>query len=102
MESAVEQGPGQLEAVLGTVAVLSAAASGDAAGLLDVVAQIDGLCDRLAGVRMELLHGAELACEPGLNVAERLHATNRVSRPASRADVRLATRIDQRGVLMRW
>ena len=90
MKSAVEQGPGQLEAVLDTVAVMSAAASGDAAGMLDVISQIDGLCDRLAGVRMELLHGAELVCEPGLNVAERLHATNRVSRPASRADVRLA------------
>lgn len=90
MESTVEQGSRQLEAVLDTVAVLSAAASGDAAGMLDVIEQIDGLCDRLAGARMLLLRDAELVCEPGLNVAERLHATHRVSRQASRADVLLA------------
>ncbi len=44
----------------------------------------------MAGVRMDLLRDAELVGEPGLSVAERLHATNRVSRPSSRADVRLA------------
>ena len=80
----------RLGAVLDVVAVMAAAASGDASELLDVVAQIDGICDRLAAVRMGLLHGAELVREPGLSVAERMHATNRISRPASRADARLS------------
>lgn len=91
MEDTGDQAWGQqLDAVVDVVATLAAAASGDAAGLLDVVAHLDGVCDRLAAVRMELLHSAELVREPGLSVAERLHATNRVSRSSSRRDVRLA------------
>ncbi len=90
MEDAGGQGCTQLDAVVDAVAAMAAAASGNAAGLLSVVAQVDGLSDRLAGVRMALLHDAELAREPGLSVAERLHATNRVSRSSSRRDARLA------------
>ncbi len=90
MEDTTDVGLRQLEAVLDAVAVMAAEARGDASGLLGVVARIEGLCDRLAGVRMALLRDAELVCEPGLSVAERLHATNRVSRVASRVDVRLA------------
>lgn len=83
-------GRGQLDAALESVAIMAAAARGDASALLDIVTQIDSLCDRLAGVRMTLLHDAEFVREPGLSVAERLHATNRVSRASSRADARLA------------
>ncbi len=90
MNNDATQGRTELDAALECVAVMAAAARGDASGLLDVVARIDGLCDRLAGLRMELLHEAECSREPGLSVAERLHATNRVSRAASRADARLS------------
>ena len=83
-------GAAGLDAVLDDFAVLVASASGDASALLDVVARIDGWCDRLTAVRMSVLRDAELVGEPGLSVAERLHATNRMSRPASRGDVRLA------------
>ncbi len=90
MEDTTELGSGQLDAVLDVVAVMAAEARGGASELLDVVARIDGLCDRLGAVRMELLREAELVGESGLSVAERLHATNRVSRSSSRRDVRLA------------
>lgn len=90
METAENPGTEVLEGVLDAVVIMGAAASGNASGLLDVVARIDGICDRLAALRMGLLHGAELVREPGLSVAERLHATNRISRQASRADARLA------------
>lgn len=90
MQDTGDQTVGQLVAALDAVTAMAAAASGDPAGLLEVVARIDGLCDRLQGMRMELLHGAELVREPGLSIAERLHATNRVSRSSSRCDVRLA------------
>ena len=90
MEVTADSGSGQLDSVLDSVATLVAAASGDASDVLEIVARIDGLCDRLQGVRMGLLHGAELVREPGLSVAERLHSTNRVSRSSSRIDVRLA------------
>ncbi len=90
MEKTRGSGSAALDAVLGHVAVLAATAVGDASGLLEVVTRIDGLCDQLAAVRMGLLRDAELVGEQGLSVAERLHATNRVSRPSSRADVRLA------------
>ncbi|MEO7589007.1 MAG: DUF222 domain-containing protein [Arachnia sp.] len=90
MDDTVDLGLGQLECALDVVAAMGAAARGDASGMLDVVAMIDGLCDRLAAVRMGLLHGADLVRAPGLSVAERLHATNRVSRRTARCDARLA------------
>lgn len=90
MKDAAEESLRQLDAVLVDVAALASAVSGDASGLLEVVADIDGLCDRLQSMRMELLRDAELVCEPGLSVAERLHATNKVSRSSSRCDVRMA------------
>ncbi|MGV8847296.1 DUF222 domain-containing protein, partial [Tessaracoccus sp.] len=90
METTANPGTTVLEGVLEAVAAMGAAAGGNASGLLDVVAWVDGICDRLAALRMGLLHGAELVREPGLSVAERLHATNRISRQASRADARLA------------
>ncbi len=96
MEESGDQRVGQLEAVLDIAAAMAAAAIGDTPKLLDVVARIDGLCDRLSAVRMELLHEAELVREPGLSVAERLHATNRVSRSSSRRDVRLAGDLSNR------
>ncbi len=85
-----ESGAKGLDAVLDDLATLAAEASGDASALLEVAARIDGLCDRLAAVRMGVLRDAELVGEPGLGVAERLHATNRITRRTSRADVRLA------------
>lgn len=90
MEDARDLVSSQQEAVLVDVTALAAAARGDASKLLEAVARIDGLCDRLGGLRMELLRDAELVCDSDLSVAERLHATNRVSRPSSRVDVRLA------------
>ncbi|WP_158600535.1 HNH endonuclease signature motif containing protein [Tessaracoccus antarcticus] len=90
MDETTDGGLGQLAAVLDVVVAMASATSGDASGLLAVVAGVDGLCDRLAAVRMGLLHDAEMVREPGLSVAERLHATNRVSRASSRSDVRLA------------
>ncbi len=90
MDIAGDSGTAGLDAVLCDVAVLAAAALGNALELLEVVSRIEGLCDRLAGVRMGVLRDAEVVGEPGLGVAERLHATNRVSGPSSRADVRVA------------
>lgn len=90
MEDTPEVDLGRLDAVVDVVAAMAAGASGDASGLLDVVARIDGLCDRLSAVRMGLLYEADFVREPGLSVAERLHATNRVSRSSSRRDARLA------------
>lgn len=90
MDEFGDQRGGLLDTALEVVAAMAAAACGDASELLDVVARIDGLCDRLHGVRMGLLHEADFVREPGLSVAERLHATNRVTRSASRRDARLA------------
>lgn len=47
MEDTTKLDLGQLDAVLDVVAEMAAAARGDASGLLDVVARIDGLCDQL-------------------------------------------------------
>lgn len=90
MEDTADLGWEQLDGALDAVASLTAVSTGDASALLKVVARIDGLSDRLAAARMELLHATELVREPGLSTAERLHATNRVSRASSRSDVRLA------------
>ncbi|RMB61709.1 HNH endonuclease signature motif containing protein [Tessaracoccus antarcticus] len=90
MGDTTDSGSEGLENVLDVVGLLAAGARGNAAGLLDLIARIDGICDRLAAVRMGLLHGADLVREPGLSVAERLHATNRVSRRTARCDARLA------------
>ena len=73
-----------MDAVLEDFAVLAASASEDSSRLLDVIARIDQWCYQLAALRISLLRDAEHAGEPGLSVAERLHATNQVSRPASR------------------
>ena len=90
MESTADWDAGQLDVVLDAIAAMAAAAHDDSSQLLEAVARIAGVCDRLQGVRMGLLRDAALTCEPGLSVAERLHATNRVSRPSSRSDARLA------------
>ena len=80
----------EVNAILDGLAVSAAEASGDASALLGVAAVIDGWCDRLAAVRLAVLRDAVLVGEPGLGVAERLHATNRMTRRTARADVRLA------------
>lgn len=90
MEDTADLGWQQLDVALDAVASLTPVSTGDASALLKVVARIDALSDRLAAARMELLHATELVREPGLSTAERLHATNRVSRASSRSDVRLA------------
>lgn len=96
MEHIAEAGSEQLDAVLDLVAALAVRVRGNASEALDVVSRIDALCDRLQGVRMDLLHEAQVSGEPGLSAAERLHATNRVSLSSSRRDVRLACDLSDR------
>lgn len=90
MDDTVDRSSEGLESVLDVVASMAAMVRGNAAGLLEVIGRIDGICDRLSAVRMGLLHGVELVREPGLSVAERMHATNRISRRTSRSDAWLA------------
>ncbi|WP_168796479.1 HNH endonuclease signature motif containing protein [Arthrobacter echini] len=96
MKDIAEAGSEQLGAVLDEVAALAVTVRGNASRALEVVSRIDRLCDRLQGVRMNLLLEAQLSGEPGLSVAERLHSTNRVSRSSSRRDVRLACDLSDR------
>ena len=67
-----------------------------AADAVALIARIDVAADQLSGARMVLLDTAVSTAEPGTNVTDQLHATNRVTRRRAHSDVRLAVEITER------
>lgn len=63
---------------------------------LELVATLDAAVTQFSATRLSLIHEAALTAEPGHNVTDQLHATNRITRRRAHADVRLGAELAER------